>query len=152
MHKKLYTLLLLLALLSFSSENNHSVINTYSPEKQKTKKQDHFLVKYGAWQSLSVLGLLGTLSNAFLLNPFYSERQSMVTSVNAMICMDTLYRLLYATIGIHWRTFNMLYHQPLFHAFWGKDQVISCFFSFTESKTLKSEFTDEVIIHCICTG
>ena len=128
MQKNLYILLLLLALLSLSSETNHSAIYTHSPDKQKTKTQEHFLVKYGAWQSLSVLGLLGTVSNAFLLNTFYSERQSMATSVNAMICMDTLFRLLYATIGIHWRTFNMLYHQSLFQALWGKDQVISVFF------------------------
>ena len=137
MRKKLYTLLLLFALLSLSSGNNHSVINTYSPEKQKTKKQEHFLVKYGAWQSLSVLGLLGTLSNAFLLNTFYSERQSMVTSVNAMICMDTLFRLLYATIGIHWRTYNMLYHQPLFQALWGREQVTSVFFRVCSEQSFK---------------
>ena len=127
MQKNLYILLLLLALVSLSSENNHSATLRYSPDKQKRKNQEHFLVKYGAWQSLSVLGLLGTVSNAFILNTFYSERHSMVTSVNAMICMDTLFRLLYATIGIHWRTYNMLYRQPLFQAFWAKDQVISSF-------------------------
>ena len=137
MQKNLYMLLLLLALVSLSSENNHSATLRYSPDKQKRKNQEHFLVKYGAWQSLSVLGLLGTLSNAFLLKTFYSERQSMVTSVNAMICMDTLYRLLYATIGIHWRTFNMLYQQPLFQAFWGKDQVISCFFQLSGKQNFK---------------
>ena len=127
MQKNLYILLLLLALVSLSSENNHSASLTYSPDKQKRKNQEHFLVKYGAWQSLSVLGLLGTVSNAFILNTFYSERHSMVTSVNAMICMDTLFRLLYVTIGIHWRTYNMLYRQTLFQAFWAKDQVISSF-------------------------
>ena len=59
MQKNLYIVLLLLALVSLSSENNHSPSLTYSPDKQKRKNQEHFLVKYGAWQSLSVLGLLG---------------------------------------------------------------------------------------------
>jgi hypothetical protein len=137
MQKKLCILVLLLALLSLSSETNHSATLTYSPDKQKTKKQEHFLVKYGAWQSLSVLGLLGTVSNGFLLNTFYSERKSMATSVNAMICMDTLFRLLYATIGIHWRTYNMLYHQPLFQALWGREQVISGLFRVCSNQSSK---------------
>ena len=68
--------------------------------------QDHHLVQWGAWHFQSLLGCFGTLLNSFLLYIFYSERQVLASSVNAMIAMDTLYRILY-TLVIQWRSYNL---------------------------------------------
>ena len=86
-------------------------------------KSDHFIVKHFGWQSLSGFGIVGTVLNSFLLYTFYSERKALATSVNAMICAETLHRMIYATISVHWRTYNMVMEEPLFHQYLGKHKV-----------------------------
>ena len=91
-------------------------------EKNATKS-DHFIVKYYGWQSLSGFGIVGTVLNSFLLHTFYIERKALATSVNAMICAETLHRMIYATISVHWRTYNMVMEEPLFHQYLGTHKV-----------------------------
>jgi hypothetical protein len=57
-----------------------------------------------------------------LIYTFVTE-QNMATSVNTMIFMDTVYRLVYATISMHWRTYNMVTKTPLFSGWLSRDQV-----------------------------
>ena len=118
---KMVIFLLIMSLLTISYEENQSL--PYFNQKDKKQKSEHYLVKWKAWQFLSLLGLFGTISNSFLLYIFHSERKFMATSVNAMICMDTLYRLVYATVSIHWRTYNMVQEQTLFQGWMDRDQV-----------------------------
>jgi hypothetical protein len=79
-------------------------------------------VKWNAWQSLSVLGFVGTLSNSLLIYTFYAQT-NMATSVNAMIFMETVYRLVYATTCMHWRTYNMVKDSTLFSYWLTKEEV-----------------------------
>ena len=67
------------------------------------QKPVHYLAGWGAWYCNSVIGVFGTFANSFLLYIFYSERRVLASSVNAMIAMDTLHRILF-TLVIHWRT------------------------------------------------
>ena len=110
-----------MSLLKVSHENNHSIDFLYV--KDNKVENDHYLVKWKAWQFLSVVGLFGTFFNIFLLYVFYSERKMMTTSVNAMIIMDTVYRLIYCIICIQWRTYNMVQNQTLFEGWMDRDQV-----------------------------
>ena len=121
MSKQMLIFLLTMSLLCISYEENQSLHYFY--QNYVTQKSEHYLVKWKAWQFLSLLGLFGTISNSFLMYIFYSERKIMATSVNAMICMDTLYRLVYATVSIQWRTYNMVQEQTLFHGWLDRDQV-----------------------------
>ena len=113
--------LLIFSLLSLSYQQNNSLNHLDQTfEKQNGR---HFLVRWKAWQLLSGLGFFGTMSNAFLLYTFYSDRKMIATSVNAMICMDTLYRLLYSSLAIPWRTINMTQDKTFLQPWLGKDQV-----------------------------
>ena len=47
----------------------------------------------------------------------------MATSVNAMIFMETVYRLVYATTCMHWRTYNMVKDITLFSYWLNKEEV-----------------------------
>ena len=96
--------LTILSVLTLSCEQNENA--TLIPNTLDNSQ--HYLVKWKAWQCLSCVGFFGTFMNLFLLYTFYSERRVLATSVNTMDCMDTLYRLSYATIGVHWRTCNMV--------------------------------------------
>ena len=75
------------------------------------------------WHILSGVGLLGTLSRLFLMHCFYAERTVLATSVNAMICMDTLHKLIYASIIMHWRNYVMVSGKPIFEQWLGKSNV-----------------------------
>ena len=76
------------------------------------------------WLCQSFVGLIGTGLNSFVLSIFWTERQSLNTTINAMIwysyhsyedldekikkklSMNTLLRVLY-TVAIQWRTYLM---------------------------------------------
>ena len=94
----------LLVLLSISLASFGQNIS----KKIVENKSDHYLVHTYWWQALSGLGVVGTILNSFLLHTFFIERKGMATSVNAMICCDTLHRMIYSAICIHWRTCNMI--------------------------------------------
>ena len=67
-----------------------SLINpTLETNQTLPRQSEHYLVKWNAWQSLSVLGFVGTLSNTLLIYTFYTQ-PNMATSVNAMIFMEDL--------------------------------------------------------------
>ena len=95
-----------------------------SSQSGQPDKSAHYLAKDYLWLSLSGLGLVGSALNIFLLHTFYRERKAMATSVNAMICFNTLHRMIYATVSIHWRTYNMLQDEPLFTGIFGRYQVV----------------------------
>ena len=120
MGRNIFIFLLILSLISHSGENNISLV--FLGQEKENLNNEHFLVKWKGWQFLSGLGVFGTFSNSFLLYAFYSERQFMATSVNAMICMETMYRLAY-TFTIHWRTFNMVHNNGLLNYFIGRELV-----------------------------
>ena len=105
-------ILLVLSLINPTLETNNTLPN----------QSEHYLVKWNAWQSLSVLGFVGTLSNTLLIYTFYSQ-PNMATSVNAMIFMETVYRLVYATTCMHWRTYNMVMESTLFSYWLTKEEV-----------------------------
>ena len=111
-------MLLIISLINQSLGTNNSL--KYIP-----KQSEHYLVKWSAWQSLSVLGLVGIFSNTILIYTFYSE-QNMATSVNAMICMESAYRLVYATTIMHWRNYNMVNYKTLFSNWFSKEKVQVC--------------------------
>ena len=107
--------LILTIVLCSNGQNQKSEING--------TKSDHFIVTHFGWQSLSGFGIVGTALNSFLLYTFYGERKALATSVNAMICAETLHRMIYSTISVHWRTYNMVMENPLFHQYLGKQKV-----------------------------
>ena len=85
---------------------------------------EHYLSYYKAWHSLSVVGFVGTGLNMFLLHSFYSERDIMDSSVNALIYMDCCHNVLYSAIMVPWRNYNMISRNPLFITFLGLHEVI----------------------------
>ena len=111
---KRINILLILSFINSSFESNHSL--KYIP-----KQSDHYLVKWNAWQSLSILGFVGTFSSTLLIYTFYSD-PNMATSVNAMIFMEFVYRLIY-TITIHWRTYIMVQERALFSYWLSREEV-----------------------------
>ena len=93
------------------------------------KPKQHYLSTYKAWQSLSVLGVVGTASNLLLLHTFYSEREILASSVNVLIYMDCCHKLLYSALMVPWRNYNMIYREPLFISILGLHEVIYiCFY------------------------
>ena len=65
---------------------------------------------------------LGIADNTLLIYTFYSQ-PNMATSVNAMIFMETVYRLVYATTCMHWRTYNMVKDSTMFSYWLTKEEV-----------------------------
>ena len=123
----LNTLLIRFIIIIFFVNLSHSLNDTedfFNGDQFIKSKSKHYLVEWKAWQILSCIGIFGTFSNAFLLQTFYLERKVLASSVNAMVCMDTIYRLLYSTLSIHWRTYNMVFDETLFHGLIGKEMVI----------------------------
>ena len=118
MGRKLFVCVLIMSLCTLAEEKKVSLVFL----DQQRHRKEHFLVTWGAWQCLSGLGVFGTISNSFLLYVFYSERKLMATSVNALICMETMYRLAY-TIIIHWRTYNLVHNTTLFNEWLGLEMV-----------------------------
>ena len=99
-----------------------------------------------AWSCLPVFGFCGTLLNSFVLYIGYSERQTFIKPVNAMIwsvkhfknsytilCMNTfdrmeaLYRLLLSALSVPWRSYIMAQDVQLFSFLWTKDE--ECFYA-----------------------
>ena len=73
---RLCVLLLILVIGSISAGNNSSS----SFEK---KKSDHRMAL--AWAFNPIFGLIGTCLNSFILYMFYTERQTFIKPINAMI-------------------------------------------------------------------
>ena len=70
---------ILLLLLLVSSSQSSLPANFSRPHL----KSQHRLSR--AWPLLSAIGVLGTVTNSYVLYCFISERNNMVTSVNVMI-------------------------------------------------------------------
>jgi hypothetical protein len=113
-------ILLIIFLLSETYQKNPS-LNTTNEMLETHSHSEHYLVRWKAWQALSVIGCVGTLSNTILIYTFYTE-SSMATSVNAMIMMETVYRMVYIT-SMHWRTYNMVQDTTLFSAWMTREEV-----------------------------
>ena len=115
----LVTYLAILILTSVTSQENTTLFYTTREDREVV----HYLVRWRAWHLLSFLGLFGTFSNLFLLYTFYVERKYLATSVNTMICMDTVYRFMYSTFALHWRNYNMIHQEGLLNIFWSREKV-----------------------------
>ena len=93
------------------------------------KNEVHVLSSF--WPLQSVTGVVGSVLNIFVLYIFISDRQTLTTSINLMIwsvsrvevdntsdllfMMDTLFRLLYSSLALHWRSYLMYYRTSLLH-------------------------------------
>ena len=93
------------------------------------KNEVHVLSSF--WPLQSLTGLVGSVLNIFVLYIFISDRQTLTTSINLMIwsvsrvevdntsdllfMMDTLFRLLYSSLALHWRSYLMYYRTSLLH-------------------------------------
>ena len=97
-----------------------------SLEMEKGEHVEHFLVNHGAWQSMFVFSVIGITSNSFLIHAFWTE-QTVVTSVNGMVIMETLYRLGYNILTL-WRTYNMVIETSLFNFMINREKVAVHFF------------------------
>ena len=121
MRRYLVPCLVMLLLTSLTTQEN----NTLHYINKEDREVVHYLVKWKAWHLTTFFGLFGIFSNLFLLYTFYVERQYLASSVNTMICMDTLYRFVYSTFAIHWRNYNMTHQEGLLSMFWSREKVCS---------------------------
>ena len=80
-----------------------------------------------AWSFHPVLGIIGTILNSFVLYIFVKERQSMVTLINIMILLDTIYRLLISSVAVHWKCFLMATDTYIFSFLMTKDIVMQSY-------------------------
>ena len=103
--------------INSSAQNNSEVMKPMA-------RKPHKLVDYKGWQFLSLVGVVGTCSNLLVLHFFYSE-PNMATSVNAMIFMETIYRVGY-TLTIQWRTFNFVHEHTLLSYWFTREKVSKC--------------------------
>ena len=58
-------------------------------------------------ERMAVSFLCWIIWDNFLIFTFYSQRRVLATSVNAMVVMDTLYRLTYATVAANRMDFDL---------------------------------------------
>ena len=65
-----------------NSPNILSQFEILAEAKEGDEKQNNRLIH--VWLGQSVMGIVGTILNSSVLYIFYSERQSLLTSVNAM--------------------------------------------------------------------
>ena len=118
-------------------------MNSTDPTTAQIKNIHHMSA---AWSCLPVFGFCGTLLNSFVLYIGYSERQTFIRPVNAMIwsvkhfkisylllCMNTFermeafYRLLLSALSVPWRSYIMAQDAQLFNFLWSKDE--ECFYA-----------------------
>jgi hypothetical protein len=113
-------IIVILFLFSPTYEKNNPI--KHNTTETIEKLTEHYLVKWKAWQALSVLGCLGMPANLLIVYTFYSD-PNMATSVNAMIIRGTLYSLVYTNI-MHWRTYNLVQETTLFSSWFTREQVV----------------------------
>jgi hypothetical protein len=92
-------------------------------KKNETRIGSEIIQDYLGWHLLSGVGVVGTFFNLFLMHCFYAERAVLATSVNAMICMDTLHKVIYSTIIVHWRNYGMISGRPVMDEWLGTQNV-----------------------------
>ena len=68
------------SILNAASENKKSIIQNHGSQMLRS---DHIFAKY--WPLLSLVGLVGTTLNTYVLYSFYSDRSEIISSVNTMI-------------------------------------------------------------------
>ena len=76
---------------SYILSSSNSILNAASDNKSSTiqnrgsqmLRSDHTFAKY--WPLLSLVGLVGTTLNSYVLYSFYAERSEIISSVNTMI-------------------------------------------------------------------
>ena len=90
---------------------------------KENQSGSHLIHDIYGWHLLSAVGVIGTASNLFLLHCFYTERAVLATSVNAMICMDTLHKVVYSAVIVHWRNYVMIGRYPVFQEWLGNRNV-----------------------------
>mgnify|MGYP001223883025 CR=1 FL=1 len=74
---RFYLLLFILMVGSTGAGNN------YDGSRVKRKKSEHQMAM--AWAINPIFGLIGTCLNGFILYMFYTERQTFIKPINAMI-------------------------------------------------------------------
>ena len=116
---KRLNILLILLFLSPAYQKNFSLKAVNSENIRLSS--EHYLVKWKAWQALSLLGCIGTPANLLIMYTFYSV-PNMATSVNAMIFMEILYQAVYSIV-IHWRTYTMVQDATVLSRWFTREQV-----------------------------
>ena len=63
----------------------HSIVSAANGTNQDSPglRSDHSFARY--WPLLSIVGVVGTTLNSYVLYSFYSERAEIISSVNLMI-------------------------------------------------------------------
>ena len=86
-------------------------------------KANHMIVENFGWHALSGVGIVGTVANVLIIHTFYAERVVITSSVNAMIIMESLHRVVYGAVTVHWRNYNMVMDTPLLGSWIGDAEV-----------------------------
>ena len=66
------------------------------------------------WCLHPILGILGTSTNSFVLYMVYIERNTFISSINVMLWMETIYRLIISGVLIPWKSLLMGTNYTLF--------------------------------------
>ena len=99
------------------------VLSSNNKTSPSPVKSDHKLSF--AWSIHPILGLLGTVLNSLVLFMFVKERQNMVTLINIMILLDTLYRLMISLVAVPWKCYLMATDSYIFSSLITSDMVKS---------------------------
>ena len=83
-----------------------------SNETFTMKKAEHKMSI--AWSFYPFLGIIGFILNSFVLYMFVQERQNMISLINLLIWLDTLYRLVISLLGVPWKGYLMATDSYLF--------------------------------------
>ena len=92
--------LVIFMMLAIQHANSLSNNETFTP-----KKSEHMFSL--AWSFYPILGIIGTILNSYVLYMFVQERQNMISLINLLILLDTLYRLVISLVGVQWKSFLM---------------------------------------------
>ena len=108
------TLTLVILLCSKSVVPNTNNVNENKALVQKRNGEHQAATM---WCLHPILGAIGTTTNSFVLYMFYIERHTFINSINVMIWMETIYRLIISAILIPWKSLLMGTNYTLFSFF-----------------------------------
>ena len=89
---------------------------------ETSNKSDHKMSI--AWSLHPIIGIVGTVLNSFVLYMFVRERQNMISLINLLILLDTLYRLAISLVGVPWKGFLLATDSYLFSPWLLSNQMV----------------------------
>ena len=92
-------------LLVVCSDQNFTDIGLHQLRTETKARSFHPLA--GNWALHSILGILGTFLNSFVLYHFVQERHDFLNSINIMIWMDSLYRTVNSAVFVTFKSLMM---------------------------------------------